>query len=479
MSSFCDKFDIKQTTTAAQSAHQNGRCERNHALVDRMMDKMCTADPTLSPEMALKHSIMAHNTLRSNKGFSPCQMVFNQNPNLPTVLTSGPPGLEEVKLTAKVAKNLATMQAAKEAFIQCEADRTIAETLRARLYVSEGQKVEPGTWVYYKQHGRLWKGPVKIHSVDGKRLYAVRGGKLQCINRDDVILSRFEEQMIKEGTSFTRIPVEQDILPRNGPTQENGDGQVVIDNLETGEKSGEEVSSTQLGPTGPAQDSSSTTAPAPVSPGPVRTSRPSDLQTSIQTEEPVSGEEDNPAFDVQENSLESAPHDTAQVASSEQVHPANNVQESTPESAPCETEQVDTSKASSLPEKRIQLVQCKECANVLDLKSIVAHNRTTHSITGKGRNLSIPASEEAIQLYEERKQEKSKPKEKPVVLKPQEVIAVQDGENTRLYEIINRAGKANSKIGKIKDAWFVRNIITGSERKLHTTGLQVSVVIES
>ena len=43
--------------------------------------------------------------------------------------------------------------------------------------------------------------------MDGKKLYAVKGGKLQCINKDDVILSKVEEQIIREGGSLTRIPV--------------------------------------------------------------------------------------------------------------------------------------------------------------------------------------------------------------------------------------------------------------------------------
>ena len=106
----------------------------------------------------------------------------------------------------------------------------------------------------------------------------------------------------------------------------------------------------------------------------------------------------------------------------------------------------------------------------------MAHNKKTHSIIGKGRNLSIPACEEAIKLYEESRQEKSKQKEIPLVFKSQDMIAVKDAENSRLYEVINRAGKANAKGGKNKDAWFVRNILTGQERKLHTNGLQVSVV---
>ena len=460
MSAFCDKFDIKQTTTAAQSAHQNGRCERNHALCDRMLDKMCTADPTLSPEMALKHAIMAHNTMLNHKGFSPCQMVFNQNPTMPTVLTSGPPGLEEVKLTAKVAKNLSTMQSAKEAFVQCEADRTIAETLRSRLYVSEGQKVEPGTWVYYKQHGRLWKGPVKIHSVDGKRLYAVRGGKLQCINRDDVILSRFEEQMMREGATYTRIPVDQ----ANHQIKKIPDGKDESQNTAENLEHEEEASA-------PENDG----CPAAATPvGDNCTVAPSQPNNSHNaTTVPITNEPD--AINEHNSEMESPT-----VEEDDNVASAPSVSPDEPEMESPAVEEVDINAPSfsqgNSQTSNANLVQCKECASVMDLKSVVAHNRKTHSIVGKGRNLSIPANEEALQFYQERRQEKIKPKEKPISFKSQDMVAVKDAEGTRLYEIINRAGKVNAKGGKNKDAWFVRNIITGQERKLHTTGLQLSIV---
>jgi hypothetical protein len=384
--------------------------------------------------------------------------VFNQNPNLPNVLTSGPPGLEEVKLTAKVAKNLATMQAAKEAFIQCEADRTIAETLKSRLYVSEGQKVESGTWVYYKQHGKIWKGPVKIHSVDGKRLYAVRGGKLQCINRDDVILSRAEEQMMKEGSSLTRLPVEQVDHQVEEPNKEQ---EIRQENKEVGNESGE-VSPPNEAPA--AVDSG-----CPLSSSSIDYSRSTSLSSmgsSCSTSPVVIGPESSPVTTLTEAAAGEVARDDLESNSSEST--AQN------------EELVDTTNIESnlteKPTSKGNLVQCKECANVLDLKSVVAHNRKTHSIIGKGRNLSIPACEEAIKLYEDRKQEKSKQKEIPLVFKSQDMIAVKDAENSRLYEVINRAGKANAKGGKNKNDWFVRNILTGQERKLHTNGLQVSVV---
>ena len=48
LQTMCFKFDIRLTATAAQSPNQNGIVERQHAVCDRMMDKMITADPSES-----------------------------------------------------------------------------------------------------------------------------------------------------------------------------------------------------------------------------------------------------------------------------------------------------------------------------------------------------------------------------------------------------------------------------------------------
>ena len=53
LQNFCFKFDIRLTATAALTPNANSLNERGHAIVDRMMDKMITADPSLTPEIAL------------------------------------------------------------------------------------------------------------------------------------------------------------------------------------------------------------------------------------------------------------------------------------------------------------------------------------------------------------------------------------------------------------------------------------------
>jgi hypothetical protein len=66
----------RQTSTAAYSPHQNGACERNYAVIDRMMENIEFEDKSIEPEVTLCWAINAYNNLSNNKGFSPAQLVF-------------------------------------------------------------------------------------------------------------------------------------------------------------------------------------------------------------------------------------------------------------------------------------------------------------------------------------------------------------------------------------------------------------------
>ena len=89
----------------------------------------------------------------------------------------------------------------------------------------------------------------------------------------------------------------------------------------------------------------------------------------------------------------------------------------------------------------------------MNFASVVAHNRNMHSITGKGRILSIPANEEAVKLYVEKQLSRG--------LKERDMIKVEFKDGASLYEITGKA-----KPSKGKAAWFVKNLTTGEERRL-------------
>ena len=124
-----DYLGVKHTATASYSPNMNGLNERNHAIVDRMMNKMLMMEATLKPEIALLWSINAKNSLENHQGFSPSQLMFGENPRLPALYSTGPQGMEEVNVSKKLAEHLSAIQLAREAFVECESDRILKTAL--------------------------------------------------------------------------------------------------------------------------------------------------------------------------------------------------------------------------------------------------------------------------------------------------------------------------------------------------------------
>ena len=172
LTDLAEYLNIKQTSTAAASPNQNGLNERNHAVVDRMMNKMMDVDTTMMPEVALCWSLNAKNSLEIYQGFSPFQLVFGHSPQLPSVQTAGPPGWEEASMSKVLADHINALHSAREAFIKCETARIIKTALKKRVY-SQPEEISPGSWIYYKNQNK-WEGPVKVTTKDGKLLYAIR-----------------------------------------------------------------------------------------------------------------------------------------------------------------------------------------------------------------------------------------------------------------------------------------------------------------
>ena len=132
---------VKITATAAYSPQSNGANERNHAIVDRMMEKMLFQDPSMKPEIALCRALNAKNCLETYQGVSPAQLVFGENPRLPALYSAIPPGLEEVRLSKALATHINALHMAREMFIQCESDRVLRTALKQHLY-TKGEKID-------------------------------------------------------------------------------------------------------------------------------------------------------------------------------------------------------------------------------------------------------------------------------------------------------------------------------------------------
>ena len=98
---------------------------------------------------ALDWELMAKNTMQNVHGFSPYQLFFGRNPNLPSVLVDKPPALEGTTISAWVGQHITALHKARKAFTEAECSERIRRALRKQLLSND--KYETGDKVYYKR----------------------------------------------------------------------------------------------------------------------------------------------------------------------------------------------------------------------------------------------------------------------------------------------------------------------------------------
>ena len=118
----------------------------------------------------------AKNSLHNVHGFSPYQLVFGRNPNLPCVLINKAPANQQ-PVIQQAAANLNAMHKARAAFMQSEASEKIRRALRHNVSSSVDTKYVTGDVVYYKRNDcSRWRGPGKVLGQDGAQVLIRHGG---------------------------------------------------------------------------------------------------------------------------------------------------------------------------------------------------------------------------------------------------------------------------------------------------------------
>ena len=105
-----ESMNIRIITTAAYSPWSNGLVERHNATLAETLHKVQADCPDI--ETALCWALQAKNSLDNVHGFSPAQLVFGQNPTVPTTLNSDPPALESQYDSELVKKNITKLKLA-------------------------------------------------------------------------------------------------------------------------------------------------------------------------------------------------------------------------------------------------------------------------------------------------------------------------------------------------------------------------------
>ena len=124
---FCENFNIKVSTTPAESPWSNGICERHNAILTDIILKV-KQDINCSWETALAWALNAKNSFINVSGFSPHQLVFGKNIDQPSTLNDTlSDGHSDNPL---ILEHLKSLHSAREAFMKSASSNKLRIALR-------------------------------------------------------------------------------------------------------------------------------------------------------------------------------------------------------------------------------------------------------------------------------------------------------------------------------------------------------------
>ena len=173
----CENFNITVMTTPAYSPWCNGICERHNAILSDILLKV-RKDTECDWETGLAWAVSAKNSLINHNGFSPNQIMFGRQPNLPSIANDKLPALEGTTVSEKVSNNISALYAARRAFAIADSSERIRKALRHKTRPFSGN-FAIGDNVYFKRsESNEWKSPAKVLGQEGVVIFLRYGAQL-------------------------------------------------------------------------------------------------------------------------------------------------------------------------------------------------------------------------------------------------------------------------------------------------------------
>ena len=172
---FSEQFNIFLKTTAAESPWSNGMCERHNEILADLVRKV-QSENNCSFQIALHWALASKNALTSVYGFSPNQLVFGKNIELPTVHNNQLPA-DNSPSSDFIMKNLNALHSARRAFIQQESSERLRRALNRKTRGYSDHVFQQGDIVFYhRNNSKKWHGPAKVLGKDGQQHLLKHGG---------------------------------------------------------------------------------------------------------------------------------------------------------------------------------------------------------------------------------------------------------------------------------------------------------------
>ena len=217
MREMCEVFNIQMLTSGGFSPFQNGLCEKNHHIVDMMVEKMMHGNPDMTFSRALASAVYAKNCMINNQGYSPLQLVMGKQPRMPgPAQDNAPPANRETTSHKLTHERITDIFSARQAFSEIENSNRLKKALNTR--VPNLDRYQPGERVFYK-FGKdpWWHGPGNVVAQDNKVIFIRHGGSIISTSPSRV------QKIVQPEQEDIRVLNPQKKLPQNGRDVTPGD----------------------------------------------------------------------------------------------------------------------------------------------------------------------------------------------------------------------------------------------------------------
>lgn len=169
--------------------------------------KKTIEDTSYSFDVALAWAISAKNTLHSVHGYSPNQLVFGRNPNLPSFLKNKLPALEGISTIEVVVNNPNAMHAARKLFIACQSSEKLRCAHCHWIWTNIVQSYKNFDAVFYKRNIReRCLGPGTLIGWEHKQVLVKHGSTYVRVHLSHLVPYPEVYQSPEDGTVMEQTP---------------------------------------------------------------------------------------------------------------------------------------------------------------------------------------------------------------------------------------------------------------------------------
>ena len=172
---FASSLNITIRMTAASSPWMNGSCERAHATVDRLVEKILEDDPKSDLQKAVDLACFVKNTEINQTGFSPMQLFTGRSPTFPGLSDCSPASVDLDGGSNEYIKVLKRMDHARVEARKIDCNLRLKTALKSKINPSLSHSYHIGQSVWFKvQTSHKWKAGIVI-GQEGKVIFIKYG----------------------------------------------------------------------------------------------------------------------------------------------------------------------------------------------------------------------------------------------------------------------------------------------------------------